>query len=160
MSFSKALMLWKSLEGGATVDAGGVTVCGVTKDAYLKRNPNAAWPPSETEIANYLMTFYWMRFHCAELPEPADSIFFQWVGNGEVAAVQALQIVVGELPDGELGPNTLSAMRGYGSKDVADCLLHMQAEHYVTLHPKGDPSFIGLQNRVKKVEAAWNGGTI
>ena len=160
MSFSKALMLWRSLEGGYTVDAGGETCCGIRKDLYLERNPGAVWVPSEPDHAAYLFKYYWQPFHCGDLPEPADSIFFQWIGNSEVAAVQALQIIVGELPDGALGPITIAGMDAYGSKDMADYLVRMQAMHYVTLHPKGDRDFVGLQNRVKKVEAAWNADLI
>ena len=163
MSFNKGLLLWKKLEGGFVDnphDPGGATIWGIRKDLYLKANPGDPFPPSEADAANYLRANYWDRFHCSDLPEPADSIFFQFVGSTERGAVQALQCIVGEIPDGNLGPATLAALKAYGTKDLADSLLLAQRVRYAAMHPAGDYYFKGLQNRVKRVADAWSAGEI
>jgi lysozyme family protein len=163
MGFSKALVLLKKLEGGFVNnphDPGGETMMGVRKDLYLKANPGAPWPPSEGDIANYYKARYWDAFHCGDLPEPADSIFFQFVVSSERGSVEALQCIVGVLPDGEIGPSTLAAVKAYGSKDVADALLLAQRVFYVAKHSAGDYYFKGLQNRVQRVADAWGAGLI
>ena len=163
MSFSKGLLLWKKLEGGFVDnphDPGGATFQGITKDDYLAANPGDPFPPSEADAANYLRANYWEKFHCGDMPEPVDSIFFQFVGSSERGAIQALQCIVGVIPDEDLGPATLVAMKGYGPNNLADDLLLAQRFFYAVKHPPGDFYFRGLQSRVKRVAAAWSAGEI
>jgi lysozyme family protein len=158
--FSNGLILWRKLEGGFVVDQGGITVCGIRKDLYLEARPGAKWPPSEQEHAEYLREFYWDKHHCGDLPEPADSVFFQWLGNAVVAAIQGLQIVVGASPDGDLGPKTIMAIKGRQSDDLTRGLLIAQQMFYVVQHPFGTMDFQGLQNRVERVEASLAAGEL
>jgi lysozyme family protein len=169
MSFSKGLALLYRLEGGLEKDPDNFmrdSYRGVTREFfvawYAKREPAkiAPWPPSDELIANFYMDQYWSRFHCGGLPEPVDSVFFQFVVNAEVAAVQALQIGCHVRPDGDYGPLTLKAVEAWGSKDLTDVLLDCQRMHYCDVRSISDPLWQGLQDRVTTVEQALSEGVI
>lgn len=169
MSFSKGLTLLYRLEGGlekSPVDFVLDSYRGVTREIYVdwyaKRDPIriAPWPPRDEVISNFYFEEYWTKFHCGDLPEPVDSVFFQFVVNVEVAAVQALQIGCHTKPDGVFGPQTLKAVAAWGTKDLTDILLNCQRMHYCDVRKTSDPLWQGLQDRVAKVEAALSDGTI
>lgn len=169
MSFSKSLPLLYRLEGGLEKDPGNFmwdSYRGVTRQFfvawYAKREPSriAPWPPSDELISEFYYEQYWTRFHCGDLAEPVDAVFFQFVVNAEVAAVQALQIGCHVKPDGDYGPVTLKAVQAWGTKDLTDVLLNCQRMHYCDVRPVTDPLWQGLQDRVTRVEQALSEGFV
>lgn len=97
-------------------DPGGETKFGISKRAYP--DEDIARLTLERAKAIYRAD-YWNRIHGDELPPPIDEFTFDFAVNaGADMAVKILQRCVGVLPDGELGPKTLEAIRGKRPLDV------------------------------------------
>ena len=167
MSFIVALNLVKSLEGGKgnnPADPGGATNCGITQTTWEGLGySGSVYDATPTQIADCYRKFWdSLRLYNPEsrasqsvfelLPEPADSVAFQFHINVPVAPfVRALQGVVGAKMDGHMGPqtwNAINAQRGNG-EDLSNSILTAQEWYYRGLR---NPQFEhGWLNRVARV---------
>ena len=103
-------------------DPGGETNLGVTKkvyDAYCKKNglrPKDMRSLEVLDVAPIYKTEYWDRVKGDDLhPALALCIFDFGVNAGTGRAAKYLQVMIGTVADGGIGPNTLRALDEYVS---------------------------------------------
>ena len=160
MSFVIALPLVKSLEGpGKAGEKWGMTQGTWELLGFKGRVEDA----SDPDIANaYRMLWDSLKFYdvtrqpasvCAFsiLPEPADSVAFQFFINVPFTAfIKALQGALGAKMDGVLGRESWRAVEGWNGQGMAlsEKVLTAQEWHYRSGH---SPDKDGLLNRVERV---------
>lgn len=119
-TYDKALQLVLAHEGGYVnhpKDPGGPTNKGVTQkvyDAYrtLKGlSIRSVKSIMKDEVAEIYDRQYWDRANCDQIPVGLDYAVFDYsVNSGVSRAVKEIQRLVGCVPDGIMGPQTLAAI--------------------------------------------------
>ena len=106
------------------VDPGGMTNLGVTKKAW------EAWkkePVTEEEMRNltpemvapFYKEMYWDLARCDDLPDGVDyCVFDAAVNSGVSRSAKWLQQSVGAVPDGQIGPKTLTIVTAAAISDL------------------------------------------
>jgi lysozyme family protein len=118
-SFDKCLAITLRAEGGWSnnpSDSGGCTMLGVTLPAYCewKRNPKLTCADlhmiSMVEVHDFYHTTFWQRTMAEDLPLGVDLMVFDAAVNmGVSRSVRLLQIALGVIEDGAIGPVTIAA---------------------------------------------------
>ena len=151
--FDHALELTLGLEGGYSnhlMDRGGETMCGIT-EAVARRH---GWegemrdPPIEM-VRHIYKVDYWdplMGDYLGEdNPELAEELFDTAVNCGVGFASKILQKSINVLnrnrtadimEDGQIGPQTLQALRNLARRDfdyLLECCKILQGNHYISL---------------------------
>jgi len=137
-NFTKCLDFTLQYEGGFSDnpnDKGGATNMGITHITL------SAWrhaPVSVDDVRNLTVgeatdiykALYWDHVHGDDLPTGVDLAVFDYAVNfGTSGAVRALQSILGVVPDGVMGPQTLEAVNKADAKAVAVAI----CEHRLTL---------------------------
>lgn len=104
------------VEGGYSnnpVDAGGPTRYGITQAvarAHGYTDDMRDFPILQAKAI--YTTDYWNALQCDSLGPPIDEFIFDYgVNSGVAIAARSLQRAVGALPDGKIGPMTLTAVK-------------------------------------------------
>lgn len=138
MSFMKGFALVLELEGGyqeSHLPQDALTFAGITEatwEWYCSQNQvQPHWPPSPAQVEQFYRQEYWDGRYCAELAEPADSVWLQCAINlptigGNIVLQNALMVV----PDGDVGPVTRAEFKRVQPVDLAMRILVAQREHY------------------------------
>jgi lysozyme family protein len=117
-NFPRSLELVLKEEGGYVWDKrdpGGETMMGVTRNAWstwLKRPINDGEMAKLTiqDVTPFYKALYWGSL-CDNLPLGLDYLIFDASVNiGRGRAIELLQMALGCVPDGSIGPNTLKAI--------------------------------------------------
>ncbi len=137
----------KLLEGGIGREANGQEVSeGIDQSSYdlfcahrgVPTMP--VWNLTPEEIQNFYVLEYIAPLLCDQLPEGLDFCLFQAAVNIEGAgnrgeAVKMLQLCVGAIPDGIMGPETLAAVKQvFDVKKLISLFLDQQASYYEKLN--------------------------
>ena len=116
-------------------DPGGVTQFGISM-RFLKAvglDPNRDGAVDRLDVlgltpeaaAPIYREYFWNALRCNILPDGLDlAVFDSAVNQGQGAAAKMLQRAAGAKPDGQIGPNTIAAIR---LKDPSDLLLDFMA---------------------------------
>jgi len=109
------------VEGGHAhhpLDRGGETHYGITQSTYALWRAAQKLPQqpvkliTRDEAESIYRDFYWIAGNCDELPAPVDMVHFDaCVNHGVGKAARMLQSVAAVMPDGDIGPVTLAAVR-------------------------------------------------
>lgn len=169
--FAECLAYVLRHEGGYSnhrTDRGGATNRGITQATYdewrvgngLSRNPVVGI--SQAEIEAIYHGRYWRPVRADDLPVPLDLVVFDAaVQHGAGRAAKWLQRVVGAVPDGRIGPQTLDALRATvaagGLARVVQDVLDIREDFYAEI-VANDPSQAvfsrGWSKRMADIRAA------
>lgn len=121
INFERSLKPLLVHEGGNDddpYDPGGRTSRGITQSEYdqwrferglAKRD---VWTADDSEVRQIYYTDYWQRMKCDYLPAGLDYAVFDFgVNSGTGRSATALQGIVRTKKDGEIGPQTIAAVR-------------------------------------------------
>ena len=148
--FASALEHVLEMEGGFSDDPhdpGGPTNRGITlkvfadwKGVPLDENTGAALQAElrripEAAVRAIYLARYWTPAHCAELsPALAFFHFDAAVNHGVTGAMRLLQRAVGSEPDGEIGPDTRTAIAALSVEEVLQRYAEARRARYRALH--------------------------
>lgn len=150
MSFALSLQLIRTLEGFEATDDPVPSFGGIVKSFYFAEG-FAVWPPPVDSWAEYYRRCYWLRAHCGELPEPADSVAMQAAVNcGQDWLIKAVQRIAGVVPDAAWGPITAQAVAALPRLGLPEKLLAAQQTYYDA--QRGDPYYEGWCDRIATVK--------
>lgn len=108
-------------------DPGGETKFGIAK----RYNPGLDIRSLTLDQARDIyLARYWAPARCDLLPLPLAVVYFDAVVNmGSGVAVKLMQSVLGEVPDGDIGPRTIGAMTNIHDIDaIGAAIVAFQAE--------------------------------
>jgi lysozyme family protein len=117
-NFAHSLQLVLVHEGGYVDhprDPGGATNKGVTLDVFRRfygpsKTKNDLKAITDTQLEHIYKAGYWDKCRCDELPHGVDYVVFdQAVNSGPGRSAKWLQVAVGVLADGAIGPQTIHA---------------------------------------------------
>lgn len=170
-NFNDVFLNTLKLEGGKTVDTGGVTNMGVTQSAWDAYSATNKIPRESVnslkvgEVKKFYRDEYWDKPKISSIPSPkvASLVFDYGVNAGTGTAIKALQEVVGVKQDGKLGKRTIEAINSYiedmGEETLAQSLLGQRQQYYDTLvfqdPNKYSPYRDGWSNRIEKLKAMY-----
>lgn len=151
-------------------DPGGPTKWGITTADYAQWRHEQGLPvrpvkqATEAEILAIYKAHYWAPLRGDSLPAPLDLVLFDSAVNvGTTKAVRWLQIELGVTVDGNLGANTLAAVKRYEEKHsalvLAAAVIQQRRDFYANL-AKARPSLkkflTGWLNRVGDLDRVVN----
>lgn len=144
--FKTALRHVLKSEGGKVDDpndAGGRTNQGIIQTRYdeyrvIKKKPTRdVWSMEDNERDEIYHSLYWKPMRCDEMPLPIAYMAFDCsVLHGVNFAPKCLQVGVGVLQDGQIGPVTLAAAKAQDVIRVRDRMREVRWERM-----KSRPSF-------------------
>lgn len=120
----------------------GCTNLGVTQaawEAYVGHKVSTADMKALTpdKVAPFYKHKYWDAVHANDLPGGIDYLAFDFAINaGTGRAIKILQHVVGALPDGDIGPKTLAAIKAQDIKKLINKYTEAKEVFYIAI-----PSF-------------------
>lgn len=127
MTFEVALDFVLAQEGGDVNDPddpGGHTRFGISQRAHPDEDIGAL---TRSRAAEIYRSDYWDACRSDDLPSPLRLLVFDAaVNQGPRAAIEMLQLAVGTIPDGIIGPKTLAAAKTKGG--LGESVLNMAAE--------------------------------
>ncbi|MBU6231327.1 hypothetical protein KGP36_01560 [Patescibacteria group bacterium] len=154
------------IEGGKTVDQGGLTNHGIRQDLYdawcqsNKKPRLSVMSLTDDEIAEYYKAAYWTAPHINLLavtnPATACALFDAGVNAGDGAEIKVLQRVLGVQNDGVLGSGTCAAASKKPDLALALEFNDGRREHYhdvVAAKPAYKNDLAGWLNRVSKMDS-------
>lgn len=158
-NYAKCLELVLRHEGGYVnhpKDPGGATNYGVTQavyDDYRGANKQSVRNIAMNEVSAIYRRQYWDRVRGDDLPAGLDYAVFDFAVNSGVSrAAKYLQRLLGVADDGQIGPSTLSAVRGRSPADLASDLCNRRLSFLQGLNTW--PTFgKGWAKRVNDVKA-------
>lgn len=119
--FDRALRFAFAVEGGHVhhpLDRGGSTNYGITQSTYAVWRAKCALPQqpvkfiTRDEAEDIYRAEYWRRGQCDRLPAPVDLVHFDaCVNHGLYNAAKLLQGAAGVTQDGDIGLQTLGAVK-------------------------------------------------
>jgi len=160
-AFAAALDIILHHEGGYSnhkSDPGGRTNLGVTQRTW------EAWtgkPATEAEMRSLTREMvtpvyrknYWDAVKGGELPGPVALCVFDFgVNAGPSRAAKLLQKVVGVAQDGQIGPATIAAVKGWNVRGLVEAYQDARRKYYQSL-PTFKTFGRGWLSRVTEVEA-------
>jgi lysozyme family protein len=138
-NFEPCLAMLLKHEGGFVnhpKDPGGMTNLGVTRAVYeqfVGRQVGEAEMRALTPavVAPLYKANYWDKGNCDNLPSGVDWFVFDWgVNAGMSRPSKALQRIVGAVPDGMVGPQTLKAIQATDTKQILEALYGARQSFY------------------------------
>lgn len=147
-NFDQCLTWLLAHEGGFVDhpdDPGGMTNKGITAKTYQK------WLSETVDVsavvdeeamrnipANHVSKIYreeyWIKISGDNLPDGLDWSVFDWaVNSGPGRSARAIQKIVGVKADGDIGPNTLTAIRKYDAASLVDDMYFKRQAFYERL---------------------------
>lgn len=109
-------------------DTGGETKFGIAK------NSNKDIDIKKLTLEQAMQIYYdryWKVTQCDLLDAPlAICIFDAAVNHGPGNAAKMLQKAIGVLPDGQIGPQTLNAIKKFNSKELCDIILKSREDFF------------------------------
>lgn len=141
-------------------DPGGRTSRGITKTDWNNWRathpglPSDVWAAPQASIVAIYREKYWDKEDCDELPAGLDYCVFDYgVNSGTGRSSKVLQRLVGANPDGEIGPDTIKAVKARDPKVVitAICDERLAFLHSLSTWPRFGG---GWGRRVADVRAA------
>ena len=166
MNITEAVSNLKQLEGGFGHEANGEEVMeGIDQSSWdqfaqthgLPQRPVEFLTPEQIEY--FFAVSYWDPLYCDQLPDPIPFALFQYELNVSGAgnrgrAVRDLQIVLGIVPDGIMGPITVqAAQKAPDPKKVTLLLLARQEAWYENLWKQNPEDPIqGWTDRITKTK--------
>ena len=85
-------------------------------------------------VRQIFLTRFWAPAHCAALPPPAALMHFDAaVNHGVGAAARMLQEAAGATIDGEIGPETLTAVRAMPVRELLERYAGIRRQRYRSL---------------------------
>ena len=154
MSFASAFAKIAYYEGGHTVDTGGDTWYGISRDAH----PEVAaknWPPTDKQVQDFYLS-EWNDSHASSLPEPADITYFlAYINAGPHRAITLLQRALRAngrptTEDGVFGPNTLAQLAYVEGQCLMVSLRSEVAGFYRTLVAENPADGLYLRGWLKR----------
>jgi len=140
-NFNQCLTIVLHEEGGYTnnpQDPGGITNFGITKtnwEEYVGHPVSASDMQSltVTMITPYYHSKVWNKLLCDQLPSGIDLCVFDFAVNGGPSrSAKFLQKIIGATQDGSIGPNTISLLNSYISKNsILDTINQFQNQRRV-----------------------------
>lgn len=131
-NFDKALPLVLAHEGGFAdhpMDPGGATMKGVTLTTFRRhfgsnKTKTDLRNITDEQLEQVYRSGYWDKCRCDALPSGVDyAVFDAAVNSGPGRAAVWLQIAVGAVRDGGIGPNTLSRVFIHEAKAIINDML-------------------------------------
>lgn len=148
-NFERAFDLLLGNEGGYVnnpSDPGGETMYGVTKRVAVRYGYNGNMKDLPKSLAYQIaQSCYWNPYNLDQLPFAIAFQVFDTIYNGG-PAIKWLQKAVGVTPDGDLGPQTIAAVRGSDGWKVIAIFNSYRLSYYVSL--KNSAFINGWVNRV------------
>lgn len=121
-NFVKCLEIILEHEGGFVdhpKDPGGATNKGVTLKTYkefLKKDVTVDDLKNipEEHLESLYKEKFWNKLSADELPNGLDLTMFDWaVNSGFIKPAKSLQLIIGAVPDGYLGPNSIKSLNEF-----------------------------------------------
>jgi lysozyme family protein len=139
-------------------DNGGETMYGITIAVARAAGYTAPMKDMPLIVAQQIYrTRYWDAMKCDHLTfKLAEFMFDMAVNSGVGAAAKALQKAIGVLPDGEIGPKTLAALRNKDPDDIVRLAFVTRAKIFAH-HPDRDAFENGWFARLFDVTARYFG---
>jgi lysozyme family protein len=135
------------------VDTGGETKYGVAKNA------NTDLDIKTLDLAGAMNVYfhkYWLRGQCDKLPYPVSLIHFDGcVNHGVGRAAKFLQIAVGAVADGAIGPKTLTAANQKDPLEIVKSIATQRRAFYNAIVASNPPQvrfLTGWLRRINEVE--------
>src|SRR3990167_3833983 len=169
--FEDILIRTFKFEGGQTTDHAGPTNLGITQptaDDYYKRKGLPTKSVNDIEHPEAKQIYkedFWERPKFNKLPKKPGSLLFDFgINAGPFTAARALQKVVGTLDDGDIGPQTIKAMKSYveknGEKKLLQGILNKRVEHNAELIRKKPWKYKefeeGWKNRINELKKEFD----
>lgn len=139
-------------------DPGGATNMGITLATlqHWRGRPTSVEDVRNLERAEAAAIYrarFWHAMRCDQLPAGVDLMVFDFgVNAGPARSVRHLQLVLGVMPDGAIGPVTLSAARAADAKATIAALGHLRLDYYRRL-PTWDAFGRGWERRTREAVA-------
>lgn len=120
-------------------DPGGATMKGITLAAFRAargagRTKEELRAISDADVADIYRQRYWSATRGDELPAGVDhALFDAAVNSGPRRAARWLQRALGVLPDGTIGPRTITALAGRDPIQLVDQVCDSRLDYLVTL---------------------------
>ncbi len=109
-------------------DPGGATMKGVTLQVYREhfgqeKTKDDLRSISDVELGQIYRSGYWDKCRCDDLPSGVDyAVFDSAVNSGPGRGAKWLQVAVGAVPDGGIGPNTLAKVSGHEPAEIVNSI--------------------------------------
>jgi lysozyme family protein len=166
----QALPLILIFEGGFTddpADKGGATSHGIIQTEYNSYLNKKGLPPqsvkyiSDIQVHDIYLNDYWLVAKCDKMPGNFSvAVFDTAVNNGVGRSTITLQRAIGAVPDGIIGPETLSKLAAMDVKTVGNKFLDAKIAFYnaCVQHDSTQQKFLGgWLRRVQFVRDYING---
>lgn len=160
-AFAEALKVVLVHEGGYSndpADAGGPTNLGLTLDDwrsfYGKSGTLDDIKSLTPEVAGEIYKkLYWVPMGLDQIGSVflAVVLFDQGVLSGSVGAISRLQTVLGVSIDGEIGPETLGAIKRTDDKKLAFDFLRVCLHHYLAIVEKNKSQLVFIDGWCDRV---------
>ena len=157
-NWDKSFQLLLKSEGGYSAheaDPGGRTNLGVTQAVWENWVGHVSGEKEMKSLTPEMVKplykkKYWDACHCDDLPSGIDYCVYDFACNAGVGrSIKTLQIAVGTIPDGSIGPKTLQAVAN--TPDLIDKFSDEKVRFYKSL-----PTFSvfgnGWLNRIEHVK--------
>lgn len=131
----KKVLLWEGKLVDDPDDLGGRTAYGITQRTYNQYFTGDVWNITEDQIKYIYKTGYWDKIKGDEIKSQsvAELLMDFSVNSGISTAVRKIQMLVGEVPDGKLGPLTLRAINKKNPQILFNELHDVRAAFYKLL---------------------------
>jgi len=142
-------------------DLGGETNFGVTKQSwseYLNRPVRDGEMKALTvkDVKPFYKKVFWDKLCCDSLPDGVDYAVFDFgVNAGTSRSAKFLQKAVGAVPDGAIGPATLSKVKSMDSAELLQSFSNQKTDFYISIverNPTQKKFLKGWLNRVAHVQ--------
>lgn len=172
MSFPAALAFTLPEEGGYDDnpdDHGGATDYGITQAVYDAYRTGLNLPTQsvsligQSEVSDIYQTEYWTPMGGNNLSSPLDVVCFDSAVNcGVSRASKWLQIALGVVADGVVGPKTLAALQWAGTpQSIANNVINQRELFYqqdASNNPSQQQFLAGWENRIAALRKVVQNG--
>ena len=144
--YSTCLAFVLAQEGGWSdnpADPGGATTRGITLATFRQHgHPDATADDlheiSDEEVSSIYRAGYWQPVHGDDLPAGLDVCIFDFgVNAGPGTAVRLLQECMGVVVDGQIGPETMAAIKAQDPAKMINRVTLAQDQYYRSLPTYG-----------------------
>ena len=134
----------------------GCTNLGVTQAAWenwvgRQSNEKEMRGLTPEKVEPFYKKKYWDACRCDDMPLAVDYLVFDFAVNAGVGrSAKTLQAAVGAVPDGAIGPKTITAVYSYSPEELVDKFSNAKTAYYKSLNnPKYEKGWL---NRVEEVK--------